>query len=354
MHARTMRWVRHLCFALGLALSTLHSASADPAPDDAKVTQAKQFFSRGSELFVARRYSDALDALQASYKLAPSPNSGLLIARCLRALGKPVEAMDMFTTVETEARRRVAGGEAKYGRTATSAAVEGAEVRAGLGSLRIRVDPPIADITLVVDGTTWQVDPSGMAVIWHVPGEAHVSLQRLGSSEQKQVVTVPAGGEVQAEFGGPVPVDLNAPVIASVPPGSHPGVLPVLPPPPESVRSGAPWAKPASIIAGVVTAAGIGVFAGFGLASHNEYNEVAGKCGADTPRACNTEQQGEAQTGKTDQLIANIGLGVGSVAAAATLTFVVIALTSSSVPNQGSISPRVRLGFGSAGLEVPW
>ncbi len=326
--------------ALGVAMPSVAYAQGAQA-DEAKMDEAKQLFTKGSDLYLAKRFAEALEALQASYKLVPSPNSGLLIARCLHALGKPVEALEMYRNVENDARRRVADGEVKYGRAAGSAAVEGAEIRATLGSLRIHVTSPAAGATLLVDGAPSQVGADGVAVVWHVPGEARVTYQPPGEPEQKHVVTVPPGGEVQLEFNGP----------AIVPPVVRPG-------PASKMEEGTPqpgarvaWAKPAAWAAGAVTLAGAGVFAGFGIASQSEYHDLLTLCGQ--THSCGPMQQAEANDGKRNQLIADVGLAVGAVAAAATVTFVIVAASSGTQPVSGP-AVRVTFGFGSAGVEVPW
>jgi hypothetical protein len=331
-----------------VAVSTPRAALAQVPPTpvgEASVNDAKDLFNRGSELFIARRYAEALDVMRASYKLVPSPNSGLMIARCLREINRPVEAMEMFTTVEGDARRRVADGETKYSRTAASAASEAAVVRASLGSLRIRIAQPGAGTDLSVDNNPTQIPADGVVVVWHTPGAAQVTVRRSGSPEQRSSVTVPSGGEVQMEFGATV----AAPLVTT---GSNAPLLAVLPPAPsQPTQAAPPWVKPAIWTSGAVTVAGFGVFAGFGLASLSEYNSLSSQCGT----TCGASDRGQANTGKQNQTIANVGLVTGSIAAAATLTFAVIGLTShGSQQKSVGVASQVRLGPGTIGFDLAW
>jgi hypothetical protein len=349
------RLLSGLCLLVALLLAGARSASAQ-APDEAAVSEARQLFLRGSDLFLARKFSDALDSLRASYNLVPSPNSGLVIARCLRELGRPVEALETFASVESEARRRVAGGESKYAKTASSAATEGAEMRAAVGSLRIRIGQPTTSTELRVDDVPRTIPPDGVATVWHAPGEARVSVRRPDSPEQTQAATVPAGGEVQMEFGGPTTVNLPPvqPVIVAPP------VLPPVgpkPPPPEPVATYGGWARSAAWVTGITTVVGFGVFTGFGLATMSEYKSLQSCAPHCDP---NSSQHGTLEAGERNELIANAGVVVGSIAAAATLTFIVLDLSSSTsaapaaTPSSGAHAPRLRLGLGAAALEVPW
>src|SRR5579859_2380761 len=125
---KPLRFLWVLCAGL-LTLSWPAASTAQPPASDTRVNDAKKLFAKGTDLFLAKRYADALEALRASYKFVPSPNSGLLIARCLRELGQLVEAQEMFAAVEADARKREADGEKKYARTAEAAAAEGAATR---------------------------------------------------------------------------------------------------------------------------------------------------------------------------------------------------------------------------------
>jgi len=119
-------------------------------------------------------------------------------------------------------------------------------------------------------------------------------------------------------------------------------------------RSTSAWAKPAAWVSGGVALAGAGVFVGFGLASQSEYDSVKKLC--ESPCANNSTAKSWSQTGKTEQLVANVGAIVGGAAAVAAVTFVILSVSgaSPSGPARGGTEPSVLLGLGSAAVSVPF
>jgi hypothetical protein len=311
---------------------------AQALSDPEAVAKAKQLFAQGSALYLAGEYGKALDALTTSYRLLPSPNSELVIARCLRELGRLVEAQSSFASAEVEARRRAAQGAPKYTQTADSAAAEGAAVRSGLGTIHVRVEGVDPDTKLEVDGVPTDLPPGGEVTVWHVPGEVTVSLRSPSGLEQKQVATVRAGAEVTTGFSRPEPPAPPEPIPAPPPAAVVPA--PPLPAPAHTDRPagaaaapGAGWAKPAAFVSGTVALAGAGLFTGFGLAADQTYRTLKARCGA---TGCTPSDRHQADVGSRQQLIANVSLVAGSVAAAATITFIVIAASHPAQPNASS------------------
>ncbi len=173
----------NVCVCLVTVLAVPRRADAQAPPDAAVVAEAKKLFSDGSSLYLAGRYAEALQALKESYKLVASPNSQLVMARALRDLGRVVEAQEAFAAAEVEARRRAAEGSPKYEQTADSAASEGAAVRSGLGTIRIRVEGVEPGTKLVVDGTPTPLPDEGILVVWHTPGDVSVSVRSASGLE---------------------------------------------------------------------------------------------------------------------------------------------------------------------------
>src|SRR6185436_18627726 len=111
-------------------------AHAEGAPGQDEKAGAQKTFEAGTRLYDAHRYKEALTALRASYQILPSPNSHLMIARCLRDLGNSREAYREFQAVAAEARQK---GD-KYASAATAATEEGDEVKQRLGFVTVRVN----------------------------------------------------------------------------------------------------------------------------------------------------------------------------------------------------------------------
>lgn len=285
------------------------AARADEA--DAKALEdARWQFTEGAAHYQTKRYAEALAAFERSYRLAESPNTELLIARCLRELHRQAEAVERFEHAEKDARRRVAQGEAKYAQTADAAASEGAHLRARLGMVKVHVAHP-AGATVTVDGRAIAVSPAGDATLLHDPGDVTVVVKDAAGGQQRQTVTVLAGSSVQMAFAGED--GAKPPPIAPPPPAP--------PPPPIRTRQ---WAVPAAIAAGTVTLAGLGMFVGFGLSSQATYDDLAKRCG---PSHCGPADQADADSGRRQQTAANVGLVIGAVGLLATAAFVFFALT---------------------------
>jgi hypothetical protein len=309
--------LRALVIVLACAIPVSLSPTTARAETEEVREEAKRLFAQGSTAFLARRYADALVDLRASYKLVPSPNSGLLIARCLRELNRRVEAVEMYTAVAVDARRRAADGDAKYAQTAEVASTEGAVVRATLGTIRVRVARPPPGSLVEIDNAATPVTDAEIVVL-HPPGDVTVKFKPRAGAEQSQRATVAAGGEVRMEF--------TPAAEAASGPSSGPGAGSEPAPRPDVVvapAEGEPasWMLPAALVAGGVALVGGGIFAGFGLKSESTYNDLAAKC---LPLGCGDEDRALADEGKRDQTIANVGLVVGIVGAASAITFLLV------------------------------
>jgi hypothetical protein len=311
-----------LVLAFGCVIPVMAVSTPARADTEEAREEAKRLFAQGSSAFLAKRYADALEDLRASYKLVPSPNSGLLIARCLRELNRRVEAVDMYATVAADARRRAADGDAKYAQTADVAASEGAAVRATLGMVRVRVSRPPPGSHVEIDGVPTPATEAEIAVL-HAPGEVTVKWKPRTGAEQSQRATLVAGGDLRIEF---TPGVADAP-----PPPARPVDAPIVPSPRET---GPPaWTVPAVLVSTGVALVGAGVFVGFGLKSASIYDNLRAKCGA---AGCGEEDRATADSGKRDQTIANVGLGFGIAGAAAAIVFLVV---RASAPRSSAASP---------------
>jgi hypothetical protein len=108
-----------------------------------------------------------------------------------------------------------------------------------------------------------------------------------------------------------------------------------------------PW--PAVVAVGVVSLAGFGLFAGFGITGQNRYDELDRSCGANAAdpalrQSCSEE---DVDALRTHLLIADVSLVVGGVAAAVTVGLIVWNVTS----DDDSASARVYLGPAPGGAR---
>jgi hypothetical protein len=210
--------------------------------------------------------------------------------------------------------------------------------------MSVHVASPATGTRLDVDGVALPLPDDGDVLVWHVPGTATIRVRAPSGVEQSRVVSVQAGSDTRQDFDVR---DAPAPVIA--PPPIAP--IPTKPPEPEAPTEpprGRPWAVPGALVSGGVGLVGLGVFAGFGLSSHQSFTDLNRRCG---PHACGDAERSEIDRGRRNQVIANTGLVIGIVGTAAAITFVVLRVTA---PRQGenvAKSTRLVLGLGTAALH---
>src|SRR5262245_53459073 len=146
---------RPACAALlGLVslLGVTSGVAAQPAPQatpgaDQKL-EAQKAFDTGGRHFDAKRYEEALATFRASHATVASPNTRLMIARCLRELGRDVEAYDEFSAVVAEAAEKGP----RYESAAQAAREEQGEVASHLAFAIIRLATPREGVTVSAGG----------------------------------------------------------------------------------------------------------------------------------------------------------------------------------------------------------
>lgn len=341
-------------FVVGRLLIATSPAIASPAGDreteatsvsDKDRENARAEFADGNSAFQGKRWGDALKAFERSYAIVASPNTELMIARCLRELGRRADAANRYANAAQDAKQRVAKGEAKYKPTADAATNEGNALRGELGTIKVRVTrPPGATATLTANGSPIPLSKEGEAQVLHETGAVSVIVTDGSGAEQKRTITVSKGATVDLEFS------VRAPASKSETAG-------VTPPDPTTDSSsssnsqdqpdntlgngvkvhtgdGATWAKPAAIVTGSLTVAALGLFIGFGLSSQSQFDELYAKCGR--PPRCTEEDRASADSGAQAQTIANVGLVAAGVLAVTTIVLVVIARKAAADARPGT------------------
>jgi hypothetical protein len=255
---------------------------------------AQKTFEAGSKLYDTKHYGEALAAFRASYQIVASPNSRLMIARCLRDLGKNAEAYREYDAVAAEAAR---GGE-RYKSSAEAATEERDELKAKLAFLTVHVADAPAGTSVKVGETAVAAADLGVALPFE-PGQMVVTAANEGASARADVtLTAGAASDVELRLAKPESAPPPAVVVAPAP-------VPVAPPAPSTspLRT---W----SYVAGGVGIAGFATFAIFGAMTSSKYSSLQSACPGGR---CPAGKQGDVDSGKTDQTVANVGLGVGIV-----------------------------------------
>lgn len=303
-------------------MSTPHVALAQPAatPTADQATEAKAHFAKGKTLFAAKNFADALSEFRASYAIVKSPNSHFLIANCLRDLGRLSEAYVEYDRVVVEAK---AAGE-DYAGAVDAAAAERDALAPKLVMVNVTTPADAADAMLVVGGMEVTSDMKGKPIP-AMPGNIEVTLSPAGKAPVTQSVTGAAGEtkSVTLEFAAEAP--------------------------PEDTTGGGKKLTPMRI--GAIAAAGVGVvgmviFAVQGSASNTTFDSLKEKCGSSP---CPQDLAADVDKGKTQQLTANIGLGLGIVGLGVGATL--FALSMKKKPDATQPQTTWLIGPGSLGVR---
>jgi hypothetical protein len=286
------------------ALASACPARAQATPD---VEDGKRDFATGSDRLRDGAYEEALAAFVASNRALPSPNTTLLIARCLRELGRLEEAVDRFQAAAVDADARVAAGESRYQQAASTARAEGAALRANLGVLHLRLVGGTGVTDVEVDRHRSPIRPDGTADVLHRPGEVHY---RLLEGE-----TVRAEGRATVAAGRWTTADVIVPARDAGPSVSRDTRI--------EASSSRAWLVPAAITASAVGLLGLGSFTLFGLRSQSTFDDLHARC---APR-CGPEDRDAASRGDREQTVANVSLVIGVVALGAGIAMGVFALS---------------------------
>jgi hypothetical protein len=333
-------WKLHLAVAalvLAPVLTGGGTAFAMPAdgapPAAADVQKATAFFTKGAELFKAKKYVPALDQFKQSYALLPSPNSHLYIARCLAALGERRAAWLELDRTATEAR----GAGPKYARVPDAALQERDELAPRLAIVTVVVqnaDPAasvrVGALDLPPDhwGKPYPVEPGTLDVVVQAPGRPPV----------KQTITIALGEQREVRLdagagGGPVVV---GPGQGAPAPRSGPSPL----------RIGA-------FVAGGVGVAGFVMLAVGGALSNATYSDVNALCKGQQgcPGGNRATVDDKISSGKTQQAVANAGLVLGVVGVATGATLFVLSMRKKPPSDAGQPSADLVVGPGWVGAK---
>ena len=294
----------------GLVLAFDHAAYAqdEPVRLSDSAARAQVPYERGVVLYDQDHFEEAMAKFRESLAAYPSPNPGLYIARCLRELNRPLEALTEYEQTVQLATER-ARTEARYARTRDAAVEELREIQTHVGHVRL--------------------DPT------HIPADAHV---RLGEREieraalDRPIAVMPGTLAVRVEAPGFQPASSDVEVAAGIEVRLDPQLV--------SDRATGGGLRTASYIAlgaGVVGFIGAGIF---GIAANNQYQRLLTQCSAGP---CPESLRGEVNTGRTLDTVTNVALAVGVVGVLAGVAMFVV---SSRRPG----SRLVRLGFNGSSL----
>lgn len=308
--ARTGRILLPLLLLSTPSLDAAAQGAAAEGDNGEQRRAAQKTFEAGDDLYEHGRYEEAITAFRASQKLFASPNSRLMIARCLRELGRAAEAHAEFEATVQEAQQN--GG--RYAETLAAAVAERDATKATIAFL-------------VVDPAT-QPGLEGLRI-----GEQRYTSEHFGKPialdpGRVEIVTIVNGADgraatLNAEAGKTYPL----PDLSETPPTSSAPAATTSAPPVQDTsgavatndsRSGLRTAAWISAGVGVVGAAG---FAVFGIMTKSQFDSLRSECPGG---ACTSAHQDDIDAGERYQLFANVGLAVAVVGIGAGATLFVL------------------------------
>ena len=309
-------------------LSWAHWADAEGvAVNDANWQQkaeAKKKYQAGKSAFDGGQFEDALKDFTASYDVVASPNSHLMVARSMIKLDRKLDGYHELEAVivEAEEARKL---DAKYGKAADAARAEQAELEKSIAFLTIDMS---SSATLA--GKDVPPDQWGKPIPL-LPGQFEVVLRTKAGGETRKQLTLHPGEKVTV---APEPPKAVAPVQMTTTEDGK--VVAVAPPEPGVRYDTLAW------ISGGVGVAGLATFTVFGLANNAKYDDIETQC---VGNQCPERVADAAETGRTYQTLANVGLGVGIVGIG---TAVVLWLAAPSSPPSEAVvatgGPQVTVG----------
>jgi len=275
--------------------------------------QAQARFARGKELLAKKSFDEALEEFRASHDIVASPNARLQMGRCLRALGKFVAAYAEFGRTIVEARE-LSASDNRYKLADDAATIERGELEPLLGFVLLTITNPSEETRVTVGGeeirrAAWAEPTPASAgvteVVVETPGHAPVKTEVAITQATKTSLTI------DAQSGEPL---------------AEPTAAPPPPPPPAPAPAPQPLPlRPSAYVAGGVGAAGLLTFAVSGLLARSTYDDLQSRCGGHCP----PDKAGEIASGKTEQTVANVGLVLGVLGAAAGATLFVLSMPKS-------------------------
>jgi hypothetical protein len=326
VRTKTTALAAFLAVSSALTLGAPDVARAQPtAPAQAPsgdVATAKARFDKGKTLYNAKNFADALVEFRASYSLYKSPNSHFFIANCLRDLGRLAEAHIEYDRVAAEART---AGE-QYAGAVDAALAERDAITPKIVLVTVTTPGSQTDSSLSVGGVEVTSDLWGNAIP-AMAGNIDVTLSAPGKTAVSQSVTGAAGETktVMIEFPAEAPIG-----------GEEPS-------------DGGKKLTPLRI--GAIAAAGVGVvgmilFAVQGSASNTTFDNLTVKCGGPCPQSFASD----VDKGRTQQTVANVGLGIGIVGLAAGATLFVLSMKKKQ-PDATQPQTTWLIGPGSLGVR---
>ena len=269
-------------------------ASIEEATAAQKKT-AQDSFKKGAAAQKKGQHEEALAAFEASYAAVASPNSHMMMARSLVELGRLEQAYVEYEKTLVEARA-AADEDKKYEQTAAQVEKELADVRAKIALLTVEVSGAGEGDRVMVRGKELEQSQWGKPIPV-MPGTISVELVSASGKQTAEQVEAEAGGSpsvtlAPASGAAPAPAASEARAEATLD------------------TSGGTDLRTWAYVAGGVGVAGLLTFGVFGVMNNSKHSDLEERC---ENGVCPKDAEEDADTGRTYQTVANVGLVVGIV-----------------------------------------
>ena len=196
---------RAAALSLALAAAAVSARAEPPAAEDASAsaevrTAARDLAQQGAEAFDRRDYAVALDRFTRADSLFPAPTLALMRARALRALGRQIEALDVYESTHRTAL--AADAPEAYRHAVEDARRESAELWQRIPRLKVHVSPaqsPASGLAVTLDGKP--IPPALLDVERPVdPGPHEIAARADGHDPASRTITLGAGDRYVLEI----------------------------------------------------------------------------------------------------------------------------------------------------------
>lgn len=329
---------------LGAALALgLTAVVTDAAAQGAPVTEATNaqkdkaliLYRKAKRRFDRGQFEEALGLFRESYGVVASPNSHLMIARTLAEMDKPIESLEAYENVITEAET-VATKQKKYKKTADSARLEMVEVEKKVGKVTIKVSgPPGSTVKMGEEAVTQ--DRWGKPIRVQ-PGTLKFVLTTTGGQQAIEEVSVAAGSDQIVDLAPPPPEPTQEAPTPVATGGESVSAST------SSGGNGRVWAY----VTGGIGLLGVASFATFGSLSQGKFDDLKKAC--PDRRNCDPSLKSDADQGDTFQTVANVSLIVGAAGLGAGIAL--FFTTGNDEKEKAATSKRPVVGVGPGSVVV--
>jgi len=320
-----------------------HATGANPeTASPAEKSRAQSRYEQAVKEYKAGDYAHAARDFNASYQVVASPNSHMMFARALREAGEYGHAYEEFALTQDEAGK-LAVKLPRYATAAESAEAEKKSTLKNVAAISVEIKGDPSAVTLYVGSR--EVPHARWHAIAVKPGSVDVTARVTGGRRAWRTVTASVGQVTRVKFD--VSKDMEN-TSAPLPPPVHHAAAPDTSAPGDTGTERKHPLRRYAYIAGGVGVVGLATFAIAGAMSHSTYNHLDATCKG---HVCSPAQAGDIDKGKTQQTIANVGLGVGLVGLGAGVALFVIDLKQSSPRQDTAKRLELRAGPGSVSLR---